>query len=91
MPRSILGISAYYHDSAAALIVDGEVIAAAQEERFTRIKHDASFPAHAEDAPLPTTTTPASADAPVPSAPVKSAACILPNLVPSPTSASGVH
>ncbi len=47
MPRSILGISAYYHDSAAALVVDGEVIAAAQEERFTRIKHDASFPARA--------------------------------------------
>jgi len=45
MPRSILGISAYYHDSAAALVVDGEVIAAAQEERFSRIKHDASFPA----------------------------------------------
>jgi carbamoyltransferase len=47
MPRSILGISAYYHDSAAALIADGEVIAAAQEERFTRIKHDSSFPSHA--------------------------------------------
>ena len=47
MPRSILGISAYYHDSAAALVVDGEVIAAAQEERFTRIKHDAAFPARA--------------------------------------------
>jgi len=47
MSRSILGISAYYHDSAAALVVDGEVIAAAQEERFTRIKHDSSFPAHA--------------------------------------------
>lgn len=41
---SILGISAFYHDAAAALVVDGEVIAAAQEERFTRIKHDASFP-----------------------------------------------
>ena len=37
---SILGISAFYHDSAAALVVDGEVVAAAQEERFTRIKHD---------------------------------------------------
>ena len=47
MPRSILGISAYFHDSAAALVTDGEVIAAAQEERFTRKKHDASFPAHA--------------------------------------------
>jgi carbamoyltransferase len=43
----ILGISAFYHDSAAALIHDGQVIAAAQEERFTRIKHDPSFPAQA--------------------------------------------
>lgn len=40
----VLGISAYYHDSAAALICDGEIIAASQEERFTRIKHDAVFP-----------------------------------------------
>ena len=47
MPKSILGISAYYHDSAAALIVDGEIIAAAHEERLTRIKHDASFPENA--------------------------------------------
>src|SRR5262245_12087124 len=44
---NILGISAFYHDSAACLVVDGEVIAAAQEERFTRIKHDHSFPANA--------------------------------------------
>jgi len=44
---AILGISAYYHDSAAALVVDGEIVAAAQEERFTRIKHDHGFPAHA--------------------------------------------
>lgn len=44
---AILGISAYYHDSAAALVVDGRVVAAAQEERFTRVKHDASFPIHA--------------------------------------------
>lgn len=44
---TILGISAYYHDAAAAIIQDGEVIAAAQEERFTRKKHDASFPVHA--------------------------------------------
>ena len=44
---TILGISAYYHDSAAALIRDGEIVAAAQEERFTRKKHDASFPAEA--------------------------------------------
>ncbi len=43
----ILGISAYYHDSAAALTVDGQIIAAVQEERFTRIKHDDSFPIHA--------------------------------------------
>lgn len=44
---TIIGISAFYHDSAAALIVDGEIIAAAQEERFTRIKHDHNFPVHA--------------------------------------------
>ncbi|HLF91982.1 MAG TPA: carbamoyltransferase N-terminal domain-containing protein, partial [Planctomycetota bacterium] len=44
---AILGISAYYHDSAAALVVDGRIAAAAQEERFTRKKHDASFPRHA--------------------------------------------
>ena len=44
---SILGISAYYHDSAACLVRDGEIVAAAQEERFTRKKHDADFPAHA--------------------------------------------
>ena len=43
----ILGISAFYHDSAAALIIDGRPVAAAQEERFTRIKHDATFPANA--------------------------------------------
>jgi len=44
---SILGISAFYHDSAAALVVDGEIVAAAQEERFTRKKHDHGFPVHA--------------------------------------------
>lgn len=44
---TILGISAFYHDAAAAIIQDGEVIAAAQEERFTRKKHDASFPVQA--------------------------------------------
>jgi carbamoyltransferase len=43
----ILGISAYYHDSAAALVTDGRIVAAAQEERFTRKKHDARFPANA--------------------------------------------
>ena len=43
----ILGISAYYHDSAAALICEGEIVAAAQEERFSRKKHDARFPTHA--------------------------------------------
>lgn len=45
----ILGISAFYHDSAAALVVDGDIVAAAQEERFTRIKHDHEFPKHAVD------------------------------------------
>ena len=44
---SILGISAFYHDSAAALIIDGKIIAAAQEERFSRKKHDSSYPFHA--------------------------------------------
>jgi carbamoyltransferase len=43
----VLGVSAYYHDSAAALVADGEIVAAAQEERFTRRKHDPSFPHHA--------------------------------------------
>ena len=43
----ILGLSAYYHDSAAALVSDGKIIAAAQEERFTRKKHDAGFPTQA--------------------------------------------
>ena len=47
MPKYILGISAFYHDSAACLVKDGEIIAAAQEERFTRKKHDFSFPIHA--------------------------------------------
>jgi len=47
MSESILGISAFYHDSAAALVIDGEIIAAAHEERFSRKKHDSSFPAHA--------------------------------------------
>ena len=42
--KSILGISAFYHDSAACIVQDGEIIAAAQEERFTRIKHDSSYP-----------------------------------------------
>jgi len=44
---NILGISAFYHDSAAALVQDGEIVAAAQEERFTRRKHDAGFPSNA--------------------------------------------
>ena len=47
MTTNILGLSAYYHDSAAALVCDGEIIAAAQEERFTRKKHDPGFPANA--------------------------------------------
>src|SRR5437667_347198 len=46
---SILGISAFYHDSAACFVRDGRIIAASQEERFTRKKHDASFPKHAAD------------------------------------------
>jgi len=45
----ILGISAFYHDSAAALVVDGRIVAAVQEERFTRVKQDAGFPRHAID------------------------------------------
>ena len=44
---AILGISTFYHDSAASIIIDGKIIAAAQEERFTRIKHDSSYPFHA--------------------------------------------
>jgi len=44
---NIIGISAYYHDAAACLISDGKIVAAAQEERFTRIKHDSQFPTHA--------------------------------------------
>jgi carbamoyltransferase len=49
MPTRILGLSAYYHDSAACLVEDGRIVAAAQEERFTRKKHDASFPSRAVD------------------------------------------
>jgi carbamoyltransferase len=44
---SVLGISAFYHDSAAALIIDGKIIAAAQEERFSRKKHDYRYPYNA--------------------------------------------
>ena len=44
---SILGISAFYHDSAACILIDGKIIAAAQEERFTRKKHDSSYPHNA--------------------------------------------
>ena len=47
MPKAILGISAYYHDSAAVLLVDGKIVAAAHEERFSRIKHDSGFPRNA--------------------------------------------
>src|SRR5262249_8520053 len=43
----VLGISAFYHDSAATIVRDGQIVAAAQEERFTRKKHDAGFPTHA--------------------------------------------
>ncbi len=46
-PRNILGVSAFYHDAAAALVVDGKIISAAQEERFTRKKNDSDFPRHA--------------------------------------------
>jgi carbamoyltransferase len=46
-PRNILGVSAYYHDAAAALVRDGKIISAAQEERFTRKKNDSDFPRHA--------------------------------------------
>ena len=49
MSTHILGISAFYHDSAAALVVDGAIVAAAQEERFTRKKHDHAFPQNAVD------------------------------------------
>jgi carbamoyltransferase len=45
--KAILGLSAYYHDSAAALVVDGRLVAAAQEERFSRVKHDHRFPRRA--------------------------------------------
>jgi len=48
-PKVVLGISAYYHDSCAALVVDGRVVAAVQEDRFTRRNHDACFPKHAID------------------------------------------
>ncbi len=44
---SILGISAFYHDSAAAILIDGKIVAAAQEERFTRKKHDPNYPFNA--------------------------------------------
>jgi len=47
MSLKILGISAYYHDSAACLLIDGEILAAVQEERFTRVKHDSAFPVNA--------------------------------------------
>ena len=47
MSTCILGLSAFYHDSAACLIRDGEIVAAAQEERFSRVKHDPNFPANA--------------------------------------------
>ena len=49
MPTYILGISAYYHDSAACIVRDGDIVAAAQEERFSRIKHDHRFPSRAVD------------------------------------------
>ena len=45
--KTILGISAFYHDSAATILIDGKIVAAAQEERFTRKKHDFSYPFNA--------------------------------------------
>ena len=45
--KSILGISAFYHDSAACILIDGKIVAAAQEERFTRKKHDPDYPHNA--------------------------------------------
>jgi carbamoyltransferase len=63
LSKYILGISAYYHDSAACLLADGRIVGAAQEERFTRKKHDASFPTHAVDYCLRTAgITPAQLD-----------------------------
>ena len=47
--KTILGISAFYHDSAACILRDGKIIAAAQEERFTRKKHDPSYPKRAKE------------------------------------------
>ena len=44
---SILGISAFYHDSAASLVIDGKIVSAVQEERFSRIKHDSNYPFNA--------------------------------------------
>src|SRR4029077_11876752 len=49
LSATVLGLSAFYHDSAAALVRDGALVAAAQEERFTRKRHDAGFPAMAVD------------------------------------------
>ncbi len=46
---AILGVSAYFHDAAAALLIDGRLVAAAQEERFSRIRHDSAFPLQAID------------------------------------------
>ena len=56
----ILGISAFYHDSAAALVSDGRIVAAAQEERFTRKKHDSGFPHRAVEFCLRQAATPLS-------------------------------
>src|SRR5438876_5654343 len=58
----ILGISAFYHDSAAALVEDGRVVAAAQEERFTRKKHDSRFPTNAVRFCVESAGTPADVD-----------------------------
>ena len=52
--KTILGISAFYHDSAASILIDGKITAAAQEERFTRIKHDSNYPYNAVEFVLDT-------------------------------------
>ena len=65
MTKTVLGISAYYHDSAApSIIKDGRICAAAQEERFSRIKHDSSFPRNAVDYVLRETGTIPSVNSP---------------------------
>ena len=61
MSRYVLGISALYHDSAAALLKDGRLVAAASEERFSRVKHDPTLPIQAARSPAPRPPCPARA------------------------------